>query len=94
MGFGDEAVGRVSIVATELATNIVKHGGAGDIALEAYDTDRGIELLAIDAAPAWPTSRAAWRTAIRPPAARAPGSARSAGCPTRPASSPIPAKAP
>jgi anti-sigma regulatory factor (Ser/Thr protein kinase) len=62
-GFDAEAAGRVAIVATELATNILKHAGTGEIAIEAYDggadgggaddggAHREIELLAIDNGP-------------------------------------------
>ena len=31
LGFEDTEGGRVSIVATELATNLVKHGGGGEV---------------------------------------------------------------
>jgi anti-sigma regulatory factor (Ser/Thr protein kinase) len=51
MGFGDEAAGRVSIVATELATNIIKHASAGEIVIEARESDQSVELLAIDRGP-------------------------------------------
>lgn len=49
-GFGDEAAGRVGLVATELASNLIKHGGGGDMLTGAYDDgDRGgIELIALD----------------------------------------------
>jgi anti-sigma regulatory factor (Ser/Thr protein kinase) len=42
--------GRVAVVATEVAANVVRHGGGGEVLirhLEAGDT-RGIELLALD----------------------------------------------
>jgi len=32
-GFDDGDVGRVAIIATELATNLVKHAGGGEIAI-------------------------------------------------------------
>jgi anti-sigma regulatory factor (Ser/Thr protein kinase) len=49
-GFGFDDAGRVALVATELATNLIKHGGGGEILLGAYeDCGRsGIELLALD----------------------------------------------
>jgi anti-sigma regulatory factor (Ser/Thr protein kinase) len=49
--FDEEEVGKVSIVATELATNIVRHGGGGEILLQALDDGVApqVEVLAIDA---------------------------------------------
>jgi anti-sigma regulatory factor (Ser/Thr protein kinase) len=49
-GFGEEARGRVAIVATELATNLVRHGDGGELAVERFDdsSGSGIELLALD----------------------------------------------
>ncbi len=43
-------VGRVAIVASELATNLLKHTGGGRLATSIYAdaTGRGIELLALD----------------------------------------------
>jgi anti-sigma regulatory factor (Ser/Thr protein kinase) len=54
-GANDTQLGRVAIVATELATNIVKHAtaGAGMLILERYSAAEGagIELIAIDKGP-------------------------------------------
>jgi anti-sigma regulatory factor (Ser/Thr protein kinase) len=53
LGFGETDVGRVAIVVTEAATNIVKHAGGGEIlgrALENHGTP-GIEILALDRGP-------------------------------------------
>lgn len=49
-GFGETAAGRVAIVATELATNLVKYGSQGAILVGTYedDTGAGIELVALD----------------------------------------------
>jgi len=49
-GFGEEDVGRVAIVATEMATNLLKHGGGGEIVIGRYaDRDgTGVELIALD----------------------------------------------
>src|ERR1700744_2985100 len=49
-GFGDTDSGRVALVATELATNILKHGNGGEILAGPYGggTDSGIELIALD----------------------------------------------
>lgn len=50
MGFGEEDAGRVAVVATELATNLVKHGNGGELLVGAYDdrTGSGVECLALD----------------------------------------------
>ncbi|WP_299564699.1 ATP-binding SpoIIE family protein phosphatase [Enterovirga sp.] len=50
LGFDETARGRVAIVATELATNIVKYGAGGEILLDAFEdeTGAGVELLALD----------------------------------------------
>src|ERR1700742_3339390 len=49
-GFGDTDTGRVALVATELATNILKHGNGGEILAGTFGggTDSGIELIALD----------------------------------------------
>ncbi len=53
LGFGATATGRASIVVTELATNIVKYGGPGEILVSSYedDTGSGLEILALDKGP-------------------------------------------
>lgn len=48
VGFDETASGRIALVATELATNIVKHGSAGSILLGADDETHQLHLLAID----------------------------------------------
>jgi anti-sigma regulatory factor (Ser/Thr protein kinase) len=52
-GFGDADAGRVALVATELATNILKHGNGGEILVGAYgeSPDGGVELIALDQGP-------------------------------------------
>ena len=52
-GFGDTDSGRVALVATELATNILKHGSGGELLVGAYGEgrDSGIELIALDKGP-------------------------------------------
>ncbi len=52
-GFGEEDAGRVAIVATELATNLLKHAGGGVLLIGSYDdaTSSGIECLALDKGP-------------------------------------------
>jgi anti-sigma regulatory factor (Ser/Thr protein kinase) len=48
-----ESRGKVALVATELATNLVKHGGGGELVVSARHDDlmRAVELLAIDSGP-------------------------------------------
>ena len=50
-GLGDEAIGRVALVATEMATNLLKHGHGGRISLDVYGdaSGTGVELIAFDA---------------------------------------------
>lgn len=50
LGFHEAAAGRVAIVATELATNLVKHGGGGALLVGSFEdeTGAGVECLALD----------------------------------------------
>jgi anti-sigma regulatory factor (Ser/Thr protein kinase) len=50
---GETGIGEVGIVATELATNLVRHGGGGELLVQplAYGERPDIELLAIDRGP-------------------------------------------
>lgn len=52
-GFGDADRGRVALVATELACNILKHGNGGEILVAPYGDgqDGGVELIALDKGP-------------------------------------------
>ena len=52
-GFGDTDSGRVALVATELATNVLKHGRGGEVLVGSYGEgpDSGIELIALDRGP-------------------------------------------
>lgn len=50
LGFSEETVGRVGIVVTEAANNLVKHANGGEILLREVG-DKGLELLAIDKGP-------------------------------------------
>jgi anti-sigma regulatory factor (Ser/Thr protein kinase) len=52
-GFGETDAGRVALVATELSTNILKHGNGGEILVGSYGEgkDGGIELIALDKGP-------------------------------------------
>jgi anti-sigma regulatory factor (Ser/Thr protein kinase) len=49
-GFGETEAGRVAIVVTEAATNLVKHGAGGEVLLHLVSTASvaGIEMLALD----------------------------------------------
>jgi anti-sigma regulatory factor (Ser/Thr protein kinase) len=53
LGFDDVRVEHVSIVVTELATNLVKHAGGGDLILHGLHTadSSAIEVLALDKGP-------------------------------------------
>jgi anti-sigma regulatory factor (Ser/Thr protein kinase) len=50
LGLDSTEVGRVAIVATELATNLIKHGGGGEILIGDYQDARGsaVEMIALD----------------------------------------------
>lgn len=49
LGFGSVASGRAAIVASELATNILRHGGGGEILLDAVERDDAyVQLIALD----------------------------------------------
>jgi anti-sigma regulatory factor (Ser/Thr protein kinase) len=52
-GFDEEEVGKVSIVATELATNLVHHGGGGVMLLQLLEDGAmaQLEMVAIDRGP-------------------------------------------
>jgi anti-sigma regulatory factor (Ser/Thr protein kinase) len=49
-GLDEIAAGRVAIVVTEAATNLVKHGAGGEILLQALEAESvpGIEMLSLD----------------------------------------------
>ncbi|KEZ96502.1 transcriptional regulator, partial [Xanthomonas vasicola pv. vasculorum NCPPB 895] len=54
LAFDEASCGRVALVATELATNMVKHGRGGGLQLStvaARDGGTGVELCAIDDGP-------------------------------------------
>ena len=52
-GYDDADAGRVALVATELATNLIKHGGGGELLVGSFDNgvSNGLELLALDKGP-------------------------------------------
>jgi len=53
LGFGETATGRVAIVATELATNLVKYATGGEMLLGTFEdeTGTGVEIIALDRGP-------------------------------------------
>ena len=53
LGLGETAAGRVGIVATELATNLLKFGVAGELLLGTFEdgAGEGVELIALDKGP-------------------------------------------
>lgn len=52
VGFDESALGKVSIVATELASNLHRHAKGGVVVVRAYDEGGGaIDLLALDRGP-------------------------------------------
>jgi len=52
-GFSELDAARVALVVTELATNLLKHAGGGEIIISSFDDaeGRGVELLALDKGP-------------------------------------------
>lgn len=50
LGFGETATGRVALVATELATNLVKYATNGEILIGSYERgdETGVEIMALD----------------------------------------------
>src|SRR5262245_39286697 len=52
-GFGSADAGKVALIATELATNLIKHSPGGEILVGTYDDAEGsgIQLLALDQGP-------------------------------------------
>jgi anti-sigma regulatory factor (Ser/Thr protein kinase) len=53
LGFSTEDAGRTALVVTEIGTNLVKHGGGGELIVKQISdgTRRGIELLGLDKGP-------------------------------------------
>jgi anti-sigma regulatory factor (Ser/Thr protein kinase) len=63
LGLNETVAGRVALVITEAATNILKHAGSGDILLRglAAGDARGIEVMAIDRGPGFDNIEQAMR---------------------------------
>jgi anti-sigma regulatory factor (Ser/Thr protein kinase) len=66
LGLDETVAGKVALVITEAATNILKHAGSGDILLRglAAGDARGIEVLAIDKGPGFDNIEQAMRDGI------------------------------
>jgi anti-sigma regulatory factor (Ser/Thr protein kinase) len=49
-GFSEVETGRLALIATELSTNLLKHGSGGEILVGTYEDDdsQGIEVIALD----------------------------------------------
>jgi len=52
-GFGEELEGRLAVVVSELATNLVKHAGGGQLLLRGAGAN-GVEVMAVDRGPGIP----------------------------------------
>jgi anti-sigma regulatory factor (Ser/Thr protein kinase) len=51
-GFLEEDTGRVALIATELGTNLIKHGRGGEMLVGTYDnSEGGIEIVTLDHGP-------------------------------------------
>lgn len=52
-GFDAKVIGRIALAVTEMATNILRHAGRGEMAIARFDDcdGRGLELLALDRGP-------------------------------------------
>jgi anti-sigma regulatory factor (Ser/Thr protein kinase) len=63
IGFSEKDVGRVAIVVTESATNLVKHASGGEILVQAIRHDRRcwVDVLALDRGPGIPNVDQAFR---------------------------------
>jgi len=64
--FDEKRVGREALIATELASNLVKHARDGELLVRALGSDRrgGLELLAIDRGPGIPNLAEALRDGV------------------------------
>jgi len=63
LGFDENDTGRLALVVTELATNLVKHGGGGELLLSRLwlDDRQGVSVLSIDRGPGIKDPREALR---------------------------------
>lgn len=61
-GLGEDAIGRLAIIVTEAATNIIRHATRGHVVLRALvNGPEGVEVLALDAGPGIPDVARAMR---------------------------------
>lgn len=63
LGLQDTDVGRVGIVVTEAATNLVKHAGGGELLIRGleHEGSRGVGMIALDRGPGLPSVAEAMR---------------------------------
>ncbi|MDB6060795.1 MAG: serine/threonine protein kinase [Verrucomicrobiaceae bacterium] len=65
LGFNEVDAGRVGIIVSELATNIVKHAGRGELLLRwVRDGGDGLEILALDRGPGIANLEASFRDGV------------------------------
>ena len=59
----EEEIGRVSLIATEISTNLVKYGSRGKVTLNRYSEAalRGVEIIAVDQGPGFSDLAASMR---------------------------------
>lgn len=59
LAFDETLEGKIALIVTELATNLVKHGGGGSIVVRAVHSDDadGLEILSLDKGPGMDTDR-------------------------------------
>jgi anti-sigma regulatory factor (Ser/Thr protein kinase) len=52
-GLDDTEAGRAAIIATELATNLIKHGGGGELIIQRFrdESGKGLQCIALDKGP-------------------------------------------
>ena len=74
-GASEEVTARVALVATELATNLVRHGGGGTLIVQRAAAEAGLEMVALDRGPGISHLDEAVRDGFAPAGRRAPGSA-------------------
>src|ERR1700759_1336559 len=50
VGFSEVETGKLALIATELSTNLLKHGSGGELLVGTYDDDdsQGIQIIALD----------------------------------------------
>ena len=95
MRFSEVDIGRISLIVTEAATNLVKHAAAGELLIRTLECGGvlGLEILATDRGPGMANPPGFCRTGFPRPAAQAPVWGRSSALPPNSISFPAPARA-